>query len=80
MILYIENDIICDITEDNEHILDDFCIRYENDVIKEQKIDLNEFDVNILFDEFFCLNNFHLEYGDYGGEGCCFSLSIRQKN
>ena len=80
MILYTETKIHCNITKENKHILDEFSINYENDVIKPQKIDLDEFDINTLFDEFFCYDEIHLEYGFFGGEGCCFSLCISQKN
>jgi hypothetical protein len=45
--------------------------------MKQQKITLDEIKMNELFDEILC--NYKMEYGNYGGAGCDFSISITNK-
>ena len=79
MILYIREEIKIkeeDIEEDN--ILQECTVLYNYKdgfiTIKEQKVVLDEFKMNELFDEVF--SGYAIEYGYYGGAGCDFSLSV----
>ena len=79
MILYIRDELKVDIDDiDENYILKEYSIknRIEGEfvVIEEQKVTLDEFKMNELFDD--CLSGFVIEYGYYGGYGCDFSLSI----
>lgn len=81
MILYIEEilKIKIDLTEyDEDNILKRCSIRYKLEdnliVIEDQKVTVDEFVMNELFDDLLC--GFAITYGGYGGAGCDFSLSI----
>ena len=50
---------------------------YKKLCVKEQKINLDEFQVNQLF-EFW--PELELSYSNYGGQGCAFSLNIKIKD
>jgi hypothetical protein len=82
MILYIEEELKIAIdTEDfdnNDNILRECSIRYKVQdnfvIIEEQKVTLDEFKMNELFDD--GLAGFSIKYGYYGGAGCDFSIRI----
>lgn len=76
MIMYIERNFIVTIDSSNEEILKNFDIEYKDDVIQEQKVVLDEFDMNTFYNEFFLDQDVKMEYGFYGGEGCDFSIMI----
>lgn len=68
-----------DLPDNYKKTLKDFTIFYneikEYIFLEEQKIVLNEQNMNILFDEI--LNNcVKIEYANLGGRGCDFSLSV----
>ena len=69
--------------DDYRDLLEKFSVSYkENDdyiFIEEQKITLDEINVNTLFSEIFT-DECELEYDFLGGRGCEFSLSLYSKN
>ena len=93
MILYIEEDLVTIGSVDNEDEFDDSklkecAVRFElkeldNNIIEltlfAQKICLNEVNMNTLFDCFINVFDYTMRYGGYGGEGCEFSISIKNK-
>jgi hypothetical protein len=78
MIAYIKDPIKWLITEDIAYIFDEFSIYYNETHILPQKITVSEVDMNYLFSEVF-LGDVIIEYGFYGGEGCDFSINIKEK-
>ena len=68
--------------DDYKEILKEFTIFYKEDeehiFIVEQKIALNETQVNTLFYDFF-LDNVEIKYAYLGGRGCDLSLSLYNK-
>ena len=68
--------------DDFKEILKEFTILYKEDedhiFIEEQKIALNETQVNTLFYDFF-LDNVEIKYAYLGGRGCDLSLSLHNK-
>lgn len=68
--------------DDYKEILKEFTIFYKEDeeyiFIVEQKIVLNEIQVNTLFYNFF-LDNVEIKYAYLGGRGCDLSLSLHNK-
>ena len=92
MILYIEEDLVTIGSVDQEYefddtILKDYSIDYkfkqlDNKVeltLFAQKICLSEVNMNTLFDCFINVFDYTMRYGGYGGEGCEFSISIKNK-
>lgn len=81
MILYINNRTSVDNTPDNIDTLKDYCVNFEvhkNMIfISEQKIVLNEINMNTLYTE--VLFEYDVECGNYGGRGCEFSLNLINK-
>lgn len=78
MIVYIEQPIKWNITDEIEELLDELHIDYSDTHILEQKLILDEWDTNFLFSDVF-MNDVKIEYGNYGGEGSDFSISIYSK-
>ena len=68
--------------DDFKEILKEFTILYKEDedhiFIEDQKIVLNETQVNTLFYDFF-LDNIEIKYAYLGGRGCDLSLSLYNK-
>ena len=68
--------------DDYREILKEFTICYKEDeehiFIVEQKIALNETQVNTFFYDFF-LDNIEIKYAYLGGRGCDLSLSLHNK-
>lgn len=64
-------------------LLEKFSIYYKEDdnhiFIEEQKITLDEININTLFSEIF-MDECELEYRFLGGRGCEFSLYLHSKN
>lgn len=93
MILYIATDfeIVGSIEPDDEFddsILKQFAVQHtithlSDDLIKinirSQKVTLDEISMNTLFDTIIELTDYTMSYGNYGGVGCEFSISIRAK-
>ena len=91
MKLYIESDFVKVGKVENDDEFDDsilkkFAVQYnvkhlDNSYIEltiyEQKICLNEINMNTLFDNIINCFDYTMEYGWYGGEGCEFSISIK---
>ena len=81
MILYIREEIKIKIKEEDieeDNILQECTVLYDYKdgfiIIREQKVVLDEFKMNELFDEVF--SEYDIEYGYYGGAGCEFSISV----
>ena len=68
--------------DDYKEILKEFTIFYKEDeehiFIEEQKIVLNEKQINTLFYDFFS-DNVEIKYAYLGGRGCELSLSLHNK-
>lgn len=68
--------------EDYKEILGEFSVFFKEDeeyiYIEEQKITLNEIDVNTLFFEIL-LNFAEIKYAYHGGRGCELALSLCKK-
>ncbi len=68
--------------DDYREILKEFTIFYKEDeehiFIEEQKISLNETQVNTLFYDFFS-DDVEIKYAYLGGRGCDLSLSLHNK-
>ena len=68
--------------DDFKEILKEFTILYKEDeehiFIEQQKISLNETQVNTLFCDFF-EDNVEIKYAYLGGRGCDLSLSLYNK-
>jgi hypothetical protein len=78
MIVYIENPIKWNITDDMKEVLNDLGFSYTDTHILDQKWTGDETEVNMLFAEIF-FNDVKIEYGNYGGDGCDFSINISEK-
>lgn len=69
--------------DDYKEILKKFTIFYKEDnehiFIVEQKITLNEININTLFSEIF-VDECEIKYAYLGGRGCDLSLSLHSKN
>ena len=93
MILYIEEDLVTigsvPIDDEFDNLkLKECAVRFalkelDNNIIEltlfAQKICLNEVNMNTLFDCFINVFDYTMRYGGYGGEGCEFSISIKNK-
>lgn len=68
--------------DDYKEILKEFTVFYREDAehifIEEQKIVLNETQINTLFYDFF-EDNVEIKYAYLGGRGCDLSLSLHNK-
>ena len=90
MILYIEEEIIFNKNYTSTEIFKEFSVTFKISkyleehgsdedfiVVQPQKITLDEFKMNELVEAYF--DNFNFEYGNYGGAGCDFSLTLKSR-